>query len=82
MMVGDVVCTLQGLDTPFLLRAVERKDGLGGDGALCFNLVGSCFIHGLMYGESSDMGQMVIFNSFDATENSNCMLLRIHFQCI
>ena len=43
---GDIICTFLGAITPFVLR----PDGSGN-----YRLVGECYVHGLMYGESFDL---------------------------
>ena len=42
---GDVVAVLMGCDTPLVLR---RRDGE-------YEVVGECYVHGIMHGEVIDM---------------------------
>jgi hypothetical protein len=42
---GDIVCVSPGLQWPLLLRKKENEASL--------ELVGSCYVHGLMDGEGS-----------------------------
>ena len=51
--VGDRVCAILGVEVPFLFRGVEG--GIGAqDGDWCCELVGECYVHGLMDGEMLD----------------------------
>lgn len=43
--VGDTICLIYGLDTPYVLRAVGGR----------FQLVGNSYVHGLMDGEGLDL---------------------------
>ncbi|KAF2816349.1 HET-domain-containing protein [Mytilinidion resinicola] len=45
--VGDPVWVLSGGYTPFVLRAIKQKEGPS-----CYELVGSCYVHGIMDGEA------------------------------
>lgn len=40
---GDQVCVLEGINVPFVLREAEGDDN--------FELVGECYVHGIMQGE-------------------------------
>ncbi|KAL1387573.1 heterokaryon incompatibility protein-domain-containing protein [Phyllosticta capitalensis] len=52
---GDVIALLHGAKVPYLLRRVERDDGLGfpvdRESAGVFELVGECYVEGIMHGE-------------------------------
>ncbi|KAL8800448.1 MAG: hypothetical protein Q9223_007127 [Gallowayella weberi] len=48
---GDLVCIVKGARMPYLLRS-DLGDGCK------WNLVGACFVHGLMYGEGLKLGKM------------------------
>ena len=48
--VGDVVCLLEGAQTPFILRANDSSESSGED--LSWNLIGEAYIHGVMDGEA------------------------------
>ncbi|KAK4448654.1 heterokaryon incompatibility protein-domain-containing protein [Podospora aff. communis PSN243] len=49
---GDVVVLLAGASTPFVLRPVEDEEGRRGDSRVKkYSLVGSAYVHGIMYGE-------------------------------
>jgi hypothetical protein len=49
---GDLVCVLFGAATPFLLRRyVDTKGKYGAEGLL-YQLVGECYIHGMMDGKA------------------------------
>ncbi len=57
LQVGDTLCIIQGMRSPFLLRG----DTISADGEnheKRWRLVGACFVHSLMYGEGMDMGEM------------------------
>ncbi|KAG4427692.1 hypothetical protein IFR05_016824 [Cadophora sp. M221] len=43
--VGDIVCVFNGGATPFIIRPSKETEGT-------FRLIGGCYIHGLMRGES------------------------------
>jgi hypothetical protein len=45
--VGDVVCVLFGSDVPFILRPSPEGD---------YQLIGECYVSGIMRGEALDMG--------------------------
>lgn len=49
MQSGDIVCLIYGATRPFLIRA---KDECGK-----FELVGECFVYGLIEGEGMTMGE-------------------------
>ncbi|KAL9611174.1 MAG: hypothetical protein Q9167_004159 [Letrouitia subvulpina] len=55
---GDIICIIKGAVTPFLLRPVRSEGGLGGVEDKRYQLVGPCFVHGIMYGEGWDIGQL------------------------
>lgn len=58
MLPGDIICIVKGALTPFLLRRNALDiDGEGHD-QNGWRLVGDCFVHGLMYGESLTAGEM------------------------
>ena len=46
---GDLICVLFGTTTPYLLRPVESGAGMQ------YQLVGHCYVHGLMDGEAKAM---------------------------
>ncbi|RYP04616.1 hypothetical protein DL764_004353 [Monosporascus ibericus] len=49
--VGDTICIFLGTSTPYLIRRVD-----GSATAMeTHNLVGECYIHGMMYGEMMDL---------------------------
>jgi Heterokaryon incompatibility protein (HET) len=53
MRAGDEVFVLAGGTTPFLLRPVGKRNIPRVDGAKeCFELVGDCYVHGIMDGEA------------------------------
>jgi hypothetical protein len=47
---GDVICVLEGINVPFIMRRAEDQDG--------FELVGECYVHGIMGGEVMDRGEI------------------------
>ncbi|PVH74673.1 HET-domain-containing protein [Cadophora sp. DSE1049] len=52
--VGDCVAVVLGARTPFVLRPGE----VDGDFEGKYQLVGECYVHGLMYGEGSELGDV------------------------
>ena len=52
---GDTICIIKGALTPFLLRPVRSEGGVEGKR---YQLVGPCFVHGVMYGEGLNIGQL------------------------
>lgn len=46
----DLVCILLGADTPFVIRESTQRF----PGYKCYELVGDCYIHGMMDGEGLD----------------------------
>ena len=46
---GDMIVVFEGGEIPFVIRAVEGRDD-------CFELVGECYLHGIMAGEAWDDG--------------------------
>ena len=50
---GDLVCIILGASTPFLL---PKKEAIEGQRRL-YQLVGECYIYGLMNGEGLAMGE-------------------------
>ncbi|KAL8638179.1 MAG: hypothetical protein Q9228_004646 [Teloschistes exilis] len=56
LMVGDTMCIVKGAVTPFLFRPFVGSQEAGSNEERKWNLVGPCFVHGLMYGEGLDMG--------------------------
>lgn len=49
----DIVYVLDGGNTPFLLRPIKgRRDVPGYGEHECYQLVGDCYVHGIMYGEA------------------------------
>ncbi|KAI4160828.1 MAG: hypothetical protein LQ342_005443 [Letrouitia transgressa] len=55
---GDTVCIIMGVMTPFLLRPMKSESGLDGVEGKRYQLVGPCFVHGIMYGEGLNIGQL------------------------
>jgi len=49
--VNDIVCVLLGRPTPFALRRKENGQ---------YRLIGECYVHGLMAGESMNMTDIPI----------------------
>lgn len=49
---GDVVCVLRGCHVPFVLRPVEEGEGRGR-----FEVLGECYVHGIMNGEAVRGGE-------------------------
>ena len=45
---GDRICVVRGCVTPFVIRPVGEKL----EGQVCWELVGECYVHGLMDGEA------------------------------
>ena len=43
--VGDILCLIHGAPVPFLIRKSGVMDGH-------YQLVGGCYIHGIMYGKA------------------------------
>ena len=52
--VGDEVCVILGANLPYLVRKVPDFDV----DAPKYSIVGSCYIDGLMYGESLDIATL------------------------
>jgi hypothetical protein len=50
---GDLVCIFLGAEVPFVIR---RKDSGSGSGNEEFELVGQCYVHGLMEGQGLQLG--------------------------
>lgn len=50
--VGEIVCVVHGSQSPLLIRRSQKVES----SATKFELVGTCFVHGLMYGEAFDLG--------------------------
>lgn len=51
--VGDLVCVVLGAEVPYVIRPVgDKGDGGEGDGDVVYELVGDCYIHGIMQGET------------------------------
>jgi hypothetical protein len=49
---GDSVCLVFGADVPFVLRKAPTKQSSEKYGRKqCYNLVGECYVHGIMDGE-------------------------------
>ena len=46
----DLICILDGLSVPVVLRKVDR-DKLKGE--FSYKLIGECYVHGMMDGEAS-----------------------------
>ncbi|KAL8904143.1 MAG: hypothetical protein Q9207_003467 [Kuettlingeria erythrocarpa] len=57
LQVGDTICIIQGMRSPFLLRE-DTNSAEGESYERRWKLVGACFVHSLMYGEGMDMGEM------------------------
>ncbi|KAL9020021.1 MAG: hypothetical protein Q9185_002709 [Variospora sp. 1 TL-2023] len=57
LQVGDTICIIQGIRSPFLLRE-DRNSADAEHHEKRWKLVGACFVHKLMYGEGMDMGEM------------------------
>ena len=47
---GDVICVVIGASTPIVLRPVPGNDRI-------FQLLGDCYVHGIMYGEALKNGE-------------------------
>ncbi|KAL8660015.1 MAG: hypothetical protein Q9202_006841 [Teloschistes flavicans] len=56
LMFGDTVGIVKGALTPFLFRQVTGSGEACSREDIKWNLVGPCFVHGLMYGEGLSMG--------------------------
>lgn len=53
--IGDVVCVLFGMQTPVVLRKIkDAASGLGDENS--YELVGECYMHGMMDGEMLEAG--------------------------
>jgi hypothetical protein len=50
----DIVCVFAGGNTPFLVRQAESRNIEGDVKEECFRLVGDCYLHGIMDGETMD----------------------------
>lgn len=50
---GDQIALLRGGSVPFVVREI-RNGGVSGDDHSRFQLVGGCYVHGIMYGEQWD----------------------------
>ncbi|KAL8726729.1 MAG: hypothetical protein Q9166_006524 [cf. Caloplaca sp. 2 TL-2023] len=61
LMAGNTLCIINGAVTPFLLREVTNDAEDCQSDERRWRLVGSCFVHGLMYGEGLEMGEMKEF---------------------
>jgi hypothetical protein len=59
MQEGDIVFVLSGGYTPFLLRSVGMRDIPGESTHECYELVGDCYVHGIMDGEAMKAKQEV-----------------------
>ena len=44
-----MICVVKGCATPFVIRSVEQNV----DGHSCWELIGGCYVHGLMNGEAA-----------------------------
>ena len=49
---GDVVVLVAGAPTPFVFRTLNDESGCGGEPR--FRLIGSAYVHGIMYGELTE----------------------------
>jgi hypothetical protein len=49
---GDLVFILEGTGAPFIMRKAWGKVEVGGISTPCYQLVGECYIHGIMDGEA------------------------------
>lgn len=56
---GDLVYIFAGGHVPFIVRRVQDRMILGGEAGKSFELVGDCYVHGIMDGESmsQELGQ-------------------------
>ncbi|KAI4256059.1 MAG: hypothetical protein L6R42_006421, partial [Xanthoria sp. 1 TBL-2021] len=61
MLAGDVLCIVQGMCTPFLLREDTSNAGVCEGTDKRWRVVGACYVHRLMYGEGTGMGEMKDF---------------------
>jgi hypothetical protein len=50
---GDPICVFAGAETPFVLRRVgEREVGAAAGKKVVYELIGECYLHGVMDGEA------------------------------
>jgi hypothetical protein len=55
---GNLVCVILGVEVPYLLRLSSRQPG---DSPPLYELVGECYVHGIMDGEKMDSGPIPEF---------------------
>ncbi|KAL8634975.1 MAG: hypothetical protein Q9228_007488 [Teloschistes exilis] len=53
---GDMICIIIGAKTPFAIRPIKEKQS-GDDKSDRWQLVGECYVQGLMHGEGLEMGK-------------------------
>jgi hypothetical protein len=56
---GDMVCLFMGAQVPFLLRPLSTSDGERSNQKPIYQLVGECYVHGMMDGEGMRQGLRV-----------------------
>jgi hypothetical protein len=54
---GDRICVVPGLAKPLLLRPAERIGDWDGEDSSTWELVGECYLHGVMRGEALEWGK-------------------------
>lgn len=50
---GDTICIIHGASVPFVLRSKPQNIGSNTD----YQLVGDCYVHGIMDGEALKLGK-------------------------
>jgi hypothetical protein len=54
--IGDVICLIYGAQVPFVLRTSSEEKEASDTSETMYQLVGECYIHGMMDGEGLNMG--------------------------
>jgi hypothetical protein len=54
--IGDVICLIYGAQVPFVLRTSSEEKEASDTSETMYQLVGECYIHGMMDGEGLSMG--------------------------
>jgi hypothetical protein len=63
---NDVICILDGCSVPVVLRPCSRDMGTGTNEAEVFyQLVGECYVHGMMDGEAKEKGSGYVEEEFE-----------------